>query len=205
MSLANRWTACLAVILAVSLPWAGPAAAQNTVTFTFGGYLDQVDASLADVFSVGDPFYGSVTYDLDAPDLLPDNPDYGSYNNVVAFSCVVGGVHHAQATMGHVNLPVGTVMDWIIDGGFSGDTAAGMTPQFVNIPLTENQSDPILVTDQMPGNPFPSMLDFGSARFRLRYGPTYNVNEVEGAITLDDAPAPVDKTTWGRIKALYTN
>jgi hypothetical protein len=205
VSLANRWIAGMAVFLAVSLPWAGPAVSQNTVTFTFGGYLDQVDASLAGVFSVGDPFYGSVTYDLDAPDQLPDNPDYGIYYNVVAFSCVIGGTHQAQATTGSVDLPVGNVMDWIIDGGFSGDTAAGMTPQFVNIPLAENQSDPILVTDQMPGNPFPSMLDFGSAWFRIRYGPTYNENEVQGPITLDDAPAPVDRTTWGRIKALYAN
>jgi hypothetical protein len=193
------------VFLAISLPVAGPAAAQNTVTFTFGGYLDDVDASLAGDFSVGDPFYGSVTYDLDAPDQLPDNPDYGIYYNVVAFSCVIGGTHQAQTNSGRVNLPVGNVMDWIFDSGFSGDTAGGMTPQFVNIPLFENQSDPILLTDQMPGEPFPSMLDFGSARFRIRFGPDYNVNEAQGPITLDDPPAPVDRTTWGRIKTLYAD
>jgi hypothetical protein len=180
------------------------ARAENLVSFHFGGFLNDVDASLAGVFEVGDPFSGSVTYDLDAVDQLPDNTSYGIYNNLVAFSCNINGTHQASATVGRVNLPAGNIMDWLIDGGFSGDAAAGMTPQFVNIPLYENQSNPILTTDAMPGEPFPSMLAFGSAEFRIRFGPTWNENEVRGWITQDTgAVVPVRTSSWGKIKAQY--
>jgi hypothetical protein len=195
--------ASLITIIAASPSSAGPAGGVNTVTFSFGGFLDQVDESLAGVFEVGDPFYGSLTYDLDAPDQLPENPDYGIYQNVVAFSCVINGTHHAAATGGSVNLPVGNVMDWLVMDGFSGDPAADMTPEFVNMPLYENHGDPLLTTDVMPGHPFPSMLAFGSAQFRIRFGPTWNENEVSGAITLDGPPTPVAELTWGGIKAVY--
>lgn len=203
MTFVNRTLRAVLAVLALALLHAGTAEAQNTVTFTFAGYLADVDASLSGVFSVGDPFFGTVTYDLDAVDQLPDNTDYGIYNNLVSFSCVINGTHQAQADQGHVNLPVGNVMDWLVDGGFTGDTAAGMTPQFVNIPLFENQSDPVLTTDQMPSDPFPSMQDFGSAEFRIRFGPTWNENEVRGPITLDSLPTPTAKTTWSRIKTMY--
>jgi hypothetical protein len=200
MSFAKKSPVCL---MAGILCFAGLARAETLVSFSFGGYLGEVDPSLAGVFEVGDPFFGSLTYDLEAEDQLPANQSYGIYHNMVAFSCVINGTHYASATVGHVNLPVGNVMDWLVDGGFSGDVAAGMTPQFVNIPLFENQSNPVLTTDAMPAEPFPSMLAFGSAEFRIRYGPTWNENEVRGWITQDDSPVAVRATSWSKIKAQY--
>jgi len=181
----------------------GLALAGNTVTFEFGGHLDSVDESLAGVFEVGDPFSGSLTYDLDAPDQLPDNEEYGIYHNVVAFSCTINGTHSATATGGRCNFPVGLLLDFLVDEGFTGDAAAGMLPQFVNIPLTERSGDPLFDTDEMPGAPFPSMLDFDNARFRIRFGPTWNENEVAGRITLDGPPTPVAETSWGQVKAIF--
>lgn len=203
MSLAqNLLCTSTALLLLLSFP-ADDARAETLVTFQFGGTLEDVDPSLAGVFEVGDPFFGSLTYDLDAPDDLPDNPDYGIYHNLVSFNCTINGTHHATATVGKVNLPKGNVMDWLVTDGFSGDAAAGMTPQFVNIPLRENQADPILTTDQMPAAPFPSMLDFGYAEFRIRFGPTWNENEVRGAITSDGGTVALEPASWGSIKAKY--
>ena len=199
MFLGKRSLSCLFGLVSLAMA----ADAVELVTFHFGGYLSEVDASLAGVFEVGDPFYGSVTFDLDAPDQLPQNTTYGIYQNVVAFHCSINGTHQAAATEGHANLPAGVVLDWLIDGGFSGELAAGMAPQFVNIPMYENSSNPILTTDAMPGDPFPSMLDFGHAEFRIRYGSIWNENEVKGAITLDNDPLPVDDSSWGRIKAQF--
>lgn len=200
---ALRMTLHLAAILAIPLLAASSAVALDPVTFTFGGTLSEVDPSLAGTFEVGDPFFGSVTYDRDAADQLPANETYGIYNNLISFSCTINGTHTASATVGRVNLPVGNVMDWIIEGGFSGDLAAGMSPQFVNIPLWENQSAPILTTDQMPGEPFPSMAEFGGAEFRIRFGPTWNENEVRGPITQDNNPLPLRQASWAKIKAQY--
>jgi hypothetical protein len=178
------------------------AGGDNTVTFEFGGYLDSVDESLAGVFAVGDPFFGSLTYDLDAPDQA-ESDTYGIYENVIALSCTINGTHSATATGGQCNFPIGAVLDFIVEDGFAGDPAAGMTPQFVNIPLSERAGDPLFDTDEMPGNPFPSMLDFSNARFRIRFGPTWNENEVEGRITLDGPPTPVAAATWGQVKAIF--
>jgi hypothetical protein len=47
------------------------------------------------------------------------------------------------------------------------------------------------------------MLAFGSVEFRIRYGPTWNENEVRGPITLDYDPLPVENSSWGRVKAQY--
>jgi hypothetical protein len=183
---------------------AAPATAggDNTVTFEFGGYLDSVDESLADVFEVGDPFFGSLTYDLDAPD-QSGSDTYGIYENVIAFSCTINNTHSATATGGQCNFPLGVMLDFIVEDGFAGDPAAGMTPQFVNIPLFERSGDPLFETDEMPGDPFPSMLDFSNARFRIRFGPTWNENEVEGRMTFDGPPTPVAEATWGQVKALF--
>lgn len=191
------------LLLAAALATPGTALAGNTVTFEFGGYLNSVDESLAGVFEVGDPFHGSLTYDLDAPDQLPDNDTYGIYHNVIAFSCTINGTHTATATGGTCNFPVGHLLDFLVDEGFSGDTAAGMTPEFVNIPLPEHSEDPLFDTDEMPGNPFPSMLDFRNPGFRIRFGPTWNENEVAGEITLDGPPTPVAEASWGQVKAIF--
>ena len=205
MSLAQNLLFASIAVTALLSSTSIEAGAETLVTFEFGGHLEDVDPSLAGVFEVGDPFFGSLTYDLDVPDDLPDNPDYGIYHNLVAFSCTINGTHHASATVGKVNLPVSSVMDWLVTDGFSGDAAAGMTPQFVNIPLFESHSDPVLTTDQMPAAPFPSMLAFGRAEFRIRFGPTWNENEVRGTITSDGGTVALEAASWGAIKAKYEN
>ena len=55
----------------------------------------------------------------------------------------------------------------------------------------------------MPGEPFPSMSEFGSAGFRIRFGPTWNENEVRGPIRQDSNPLPLRPASRAKIKAQY--
>ena len=171
----------------------GPAEA-TLVTMTGGGTLDSVDASVSGTFSLGDAFSFSFTYDDASPDNLPANTTFGNYNAnpLTSLSATIGGYSVSwTAGVSTINIPVNSVMDVIIGpGGFTGAAVAGLTPQFGNIALFDGDgAGGVLATDALPSAPFTDISAFSSSsNFRLRFGPTFNINEIQGQISFLGAP-----------------
>lgn len=69
--------------------FAGPAAAYS-ITISFSGKLTEVSAALDNIFSVGDPFFGSYTYQSDAPNI--SGTSQAAYYPWDSFEVTIGSV-----------------------------------------------------------------------------------------------------------------
>jgi hypothetical protein len=84
----------LAMMMLALFP-AAAARAERLVTYRFEGVID---ASSAELVSEGDRFVGAFTYDLDAIDDVPEDPEFANYyfslpqSQPVGFSYDVGGI-----------------------------------------------------------------------------------------------------------------
>jgi hypothetical protein len=165
------------------------------VTYTAGGTLSSVDPSLAGTFSIGDPFQLMLTYDDATPDSLPANMTFGSYSNaVLSLSGTIGAGYAfswsppaAPGNVSTINIPVDDVMDIIISdvspSGWTGASVAGLDPEFGNFPFFDGDGPGgFLGTDALPTAPptFGQIAAGIAPGFRIRFGPTPNVNEIAG-------------------------
>jgi hypothetical protein len=87
------WTVCPAFVLCNT-------ALSDPVTLNFAGELNEVTDTtagsvLGDLFNVGDTFTGTFTFDDSVPDMVPGDPDFGSYRFVTppsALSVTINGL-----------------------------------------------------------------------------------------------------------------
>jgi hypothetical protein len=124
----------LGLALVVSA-WSIPARAASLVTFRFSGMIEDSSSSIV---RVGDPFSGTFTYDLDAPNqapLLPfpvvPNPPIGLYDLVlpqdspVGMTFTLGPISYSTQTSLNVSVTnddplLGDSLDVDSDGGVGG-------------------------------------------------------------------------------------
>ena len=89
----------LAVVVGLVVTGTATAAQAGLITLNYSGELTAVDIELDALFSVGDPFYGFITYDTDTLDVSSD-PSNGRYiDAITSMSFVLPGTYNFVPTI----------------------------------------------------------------------------------------------------------
>ena len=145
--------------------------ASGTVTFAFGGEVTNVTPSLSDYFDVGDPFSGTVTYDLSTAD-TNSNVHYGRYDGAVTAMSFNVGSYGDTAETGNINIDndhVSQGHDYFMAQTSGFDLAlGGMASSSASIAMYDN--DGLVITyDDLILEPW-SMDDLESCSFNWNFG-----------------------------------
>jgi hypothetical protein len=163
-------------------------------TFVFSGVVSEVPASLAGSFAIDDPITGQYTFDTEAADQSPENPNLGRYIfSVSSFEMSIGTYDLINVGDGDIGVEDNFEdQDAYRAVSFAaGDPIVSLEPQVIALQLMDS-TQTVFSSDALPVDP-PDPQDFDSREITIDFFDTGFARLVGSLKTLR---VPEPSTGW---------